>query len=240
MKNKFLIILVCAISILTSCKNKLDNDVSDGTVKVRKIFLPSAELLRSDSVKNINPLSKEIKIFTVIDGGCAICVDKLLAWKKYMKDIDTSQVGFVMLIYSEDSLFTFKELNKNYVKFSYPYFHDIKKSISLKINLIESKTANTFLLNSKNEVIVSGDPTESKKIFNQYKIEINKKIKKKKPSLVVEEEPNGTKFTISEGFIYKNQEGKTLKESEWKRMMSDNNYLPNIDTEKGIITITKK
>jgi hypothetical protein len=260
MKNQFLVIFISAFLLLISCKNETVNK----NLTSKMIFLPSVKLMRGDTNK-VNPLLKKIKIFTVIDGSCPTCVDKLIDWEKYIKKIDTAHVGFVILILSEDNFFTFDELNKNYIKFSYPYFYDIKKALSSKNNLLDYNSVNTFLLNSKNEVILTGNPIEKKEIFNQYEIEINKRIKKNnyvhieneaifksakaegikksnktQPSVVIQEGVNETIFKISEGFIYKDQNGKILSTQEADNMMSDNNYIPNIDSENGIITFKKR
>ncbi len=239
MKKIFLNLFLNVAFLLMSCKNEPKIYVLSDNWIVKKIILPTSNLMISDSTKTINPLLKKTKIFTQIDGSCPLCVDKLKGWKIFMKTIDTSKVGFVFLINSEDSLFTFKELNREYIKLSYPYFHDIKRAISSQ-NKLDYEFATTFLLNDENEVILDGDPTKNKKTLNQYNLEINKIIRKKKPTIDIEEGTNVTKFKISDGFIYKDQNGKTVSNIERDRMMSDNNYIPNIDTDSGIITFQKR
>jgi hypothetical protein len=241
MKNKIAtIIILCSVSFFTSYNAKSQNYAKIENWYGKKIILPSVKLMRSDNKKHTNPLSKKIKIVTVINGSCAACIDELKKWKTYMQTVDTTQVGFVYLIHSEDDLFTFKELNSDYIKLSYPYFYDIKKNIIKANKLNDNKTYHTFLLNSDNKVIIVGNPNKDKKIFDQYKTEINKRTPKNKPSVVVKEGVNGTTIKISNGFIYKDQNGKILSTVEGDKMMSDNNYIPNVNTDSGIITFKKR
>ncbi|WP_281299290.1 hypothetical protein [Flavobacterium limnophilum] len=211
MKNKIAtIIILCSVSFFTSYDAKSQNQAKIENWYGKKIILPSAKLMRSDNKKHTNPLSRKIKIVTVINGSCGACVIELKKWKDYMRTVDTSQVGFIYLIQSEDDLFTFKELNRDFIKLSYPYFYDIKKAITKANKLTDNMAYHTFLLNNKNEVILVGNPNKDKKIFDQYKIEINKRTPKKNPSVGVKEGVNGTTIKISNGSIYKDKNGKIL------------------------------
>jgi hypothetical protein len=240
MKNKTAIIIISVICLFASYNAKSQNHTKTENWHGKKIILPSIKLMRNESQKHSNPLSKKIKIVTIINGSCAHCIDELKIWKTYMKTIDTSQVGFVYLIQSEDDLFTFKELNRDYIKLPYPYFYDINKSITKANKLTDKKTYHTFLLNNKNEVILVGNPNKNEKLLKQYNIEINKRIVKAKPNIEIKQVENGTTFKISKEYIYKDQNGKILGPTEGGKMMSDNNYVPNIDTENGVITFVKR
>jgi hypothetical protein len=239
MKSKFLnIIMIVGFLFCYQLQSQTkDQKVS---LKGKKIILPSAVLLRIDGQKNINPLSKRIKIFTVINGSCALCIDDLKEWKTYMTTVDTSKVGFVFLVHSEDDLYTFKELNSNYIKLAYPYFHDVKKKIVIANKLMDNKDYQTFLLDNNNVVVLTGNPAKNKKTFKLYFDEINKRIPMDKPTVIIKEGVNETRFKISKGFVYKDQNGNVLQQDEGKKRMLDNAYIVKIDDDKGVITFIKK
>lgn len=239
MKNKFLNTIMI-ISFLFCYQAQAQTNNQTVNLKEKKIILPSAVLLRNYNQKNINPLSKKIKIFTVINGSCALCIDDLKEWKTYMATVDTSKVGFVFLVHSEDDLYTFKELNSNYIKLAYPYFHDVKKKVMKANKLMDNKAYQTFLLDSNDEVVLTGNPAKNIKIFKLYFDEINKRISMDKPTIIVKEGVNETKFKISKGFVYKDQNGNILQQDEGKKRMLDNAYIVKIDDISGVITFIKK
>jgi len=96
------------------------------------------------------------------------------------------------------------------------------------------------LLNNKNEIILAGNPNRNKELFKQYNSEINKRIKKNNPTVVVKEGVAGTIIKISEGFVYKDQNGNILSTADVQKIKLNHEFVPHIDTDKGIITFKKR
>lgn len=240
MKNRIIFILIITVILFPLYAAESQNLIKNENLNGKKMILPSSKLMRNEDSKDINPLVKNLKILTIINGSCPVCINELKKWKTYMKTVDTSQVGFVYLIQSDDDLFTFKQLNKEYIKLNYPYFYDVKKNISKVNNLNNTKASNTFLLDDKNKIILKGNPNMNKELFRKYNTEITKRIKKKESIVEINQGLAGSTFKIGNGFIYKDQNGKILSKTESDKLMSDNNYIPNIDTEKSVITFKKR
>ncbi|AUP78669.1 redoxin domain-containing protein [Flavivirga eckloniae] len=175
-KNIYYILIVLLFINLSCVKNKeINSEVNNWVGK--QLTLPKDSLIRNYIKKKTNPLKKKIKILTVINGDCSICYDELKAWKSYIKETDTSQVGFVFIIYTFNKLMEFNDMNNSTLKFQYPYFQDDGEKIVKENNFPDNRLLKTFLLDSENKVILIGNPTIHKSINDLYKKEIKKRIK---------------------------------------------------------------
>lgn len=56
----------------------------------------------------------------------------------------------------------------------------------------------------------------------------------------VKQEGNVTKIRIPDTMIWKDENGKVLNESEFKKMLDSRDYVPHIDTEKNTVTMKKR
>lgn len=56
----------------------------------------------------------------------------------------------------------------------------------------------------------------------------------------VKEDKNGVKIRIPDSMVWKDENGKVLSESEYKKMLDSREYFPSIDTEKKTIILKKK
>ena len=164
-------LLIC---FLYSCNENKEITKQVDYWKGRKIELPSLNLARE--LENENPLKKEIKVLTIIDGGCGICIEELKQWKIFMNKIDLRKVGFIYLCSSGDDLQYFKKIYKDSIKINYPYFEDIGRKIFKKNKFSSNKLFQTFLLDSNDKVVLIGNPNESEKMNKIYLREIEKLI----------------------------------------------------------------
>lgn len=167
----FLVLIFC----LSSCNN--NSKISERVEELvgKEIILPEEDLIRNFKSNEIqNPLNKRIKIFTVINAGCGICIEDLENWKEFMLEIDLSKIGIVYLCFSEDHLNNFERINEENLNLNYPYFEDVGKRIFSKNNFGNEKLYQTFLLDESNKVILVGDPNQHKSIKKLYLEEIKK------------------------------------------------------------------
>lgn len=58
--------------------------------------------------------------------------------------------------------------------------------------------------------------------------------------LVLKQDKNSVKIRIPDTMIWKDESGKVLSESEYKKMLDSREYYPSIDTEKKTITVKKQ
>ena len=165
------------VSLILSCNggNKINVKKELNSWYGNKISLPNDSLIRNTRGKYLNPKYKTIKILTIINGDCSVCVDELKKWKELIKRVDTSKVGFIFSVYSSDNLRGFKLLDRLEIHFDYPYFIDKNKEFIIKNKFSENKLFQTLLLNNNNEVILVGNPTTNKTIHKLYFEEISKR-----------------------------------------------------------------
>jgi len=171
----FLFFLVC-------CKESGRGNADKKTVAKwtnRSLNLPLNDSLIFNNSSNQIPHKKDIKILTLINGGCGTCVDELSDWKLFINKIDTSSVGVIFLVESFDgtiSLDDFKNTDSAYVRLNYPYYNDIDLSIFSKYDFPHEKKYQTFLLNQKNEVVLIGNPIFSEAMEDLYLKKISQLI----------------------------------------------------------------
>ena len=179
MRKLFLWIVFLIVSLLISfsCSNGNHNitweQEVDSTVKYwngRHMILPdSIESLvnklkfPTSSNENVNSL----KVVSYIDGNCGTCLLNLQFWEGFIHEVllKTSNCEFLIFVNAEDK----NDFASAAIKygFTYPWLFD-KESSFIKMNKIWDKRFQTALLNSKNEVILIGDPTNNIKLAELY------------------------------------------------------------------------
>ena len=144
----------------------------------KKITLPNDTLLRNESLVFSNPKNKKIKIITLINGNCDACIYEIKEWEKFRKKTNTSQLGIIYIVYSNDNLQFFNSLlSYSKINFSYPYFKDIYKKV-IRLNGFPLYDINfqTFLIDSSNQVIITGSPIGNETIEKLYLKEIYERL----------------------------------------------------------------
>lgn len=224
-KNKYstLIVIFCLFFACTS-KSEVEKTVKHWQGK--QFFLPNDSLMIKANRSTFTPVVKKIKIATTINASCGACINELVDWMVFMKGIDTSQVGFVFLLYSNDHLMAFEKINPVSIHFEYPYFHDKGKKVFLKNDIPESKLYQTFLLDSTNHVILVGNPIISKDLSALYQSEIKKRIilprqSTEKYGVKVVRKDNCTVFYLDEEVKWQDENGKMLNLKEAKKLKAD-------------------
>lgn len=138
--------LFFVIFTLVACKHSSEKKEAFQTWVGKKLVLPNDSSKINFSENHVDPLLKPLKILTVIDANCGCCISELNKWADYIKEVDTSKVGFVFLLHSIDNLITFEEMNQTNINFSYPVFYDKGKYIFSKNKFPDDKLYQTFYL----------------------------------------------------------------------------------------------
>lgn len=181
-KRKAKNIVFCLISVYLLFVNCKDKSGINSLVKEwhTKTFILPDNSLRVNQKNNINPLSKQIKLVTMVNADCGRCILSLQQWKVFMSSIDTNKVGFIFILFSSDNFMTFNELGDSIINFNYPYYLDFDKKIFKKNKISDKKVFQTFLLDSLNHVLLIGDPIGNNDLSNLYQEEITRIISSKK------------------------------------------------------------
>lgn len=173
-----LLIITCTVSLIVSCRN---NKMHSINMEVKhwlgkEVYLPKLSDMRTLERNSISsPLEKRVKIMTIINASCGTCIEEFKKWNDFMKTTDTTLVGYVFLLYSNDDLMTFENTNANYLQFPYPYFNDKENEVIEKNGFnIEQKDYNTFLLNKENEIVLVGNPIYNNSISDLYLKEVSR------------------------------------------------------------------
>lgn len=242
-KNNYstFIVIFC---LLFACTNKSEVEKTVKHWQGKHFFLPNDSLMIKTNRSTFTPLSKKIKIATTINASCGACITELEDWMVFMKGIDTSQVGFVFLLYSNDQLMAFEKINSASIHFTYPYFHDKGRKVFLKNDISESKLYQTFLLDSTNNVILVGNPINNKDLSAIYQSEIKKRISMPRQSseihgVKVVRKDNCTVFYIDEEVKWQDENGKMISITEAKKLTADYDCYVE-QTSATLFTIRKR
>ena len=118
---------------------------------------------------------KEFKILLYVDStGCSDCRLKLNQWKQLIAETDSlypDKVGF-LFFFQPKSL---KGMEYIFVRdrFDYPVLMDVKGEINDMNRFPTEMQYQCFLLDSNNKVLLIGNPTTNRKIWELYKAQIN-------------------------------------------------------------------
>jgi hypothetical protein len=119
--------------------------------------------------------SRDFKVLLYVDSmGCSACRLKLSKWKQYISEIDSifpkDKVSFLFFIQPNNSKTIASILRKDL--FNYPIFVDSTGMINRLNRLPEKDEYQCFLLDSKNTILLIGNPVIYIKLWELYKKEI--------------------------------------------------------------------
>ena len=238
----FHLLTLCIILCLSnSCTNRMKIEEEVQKWQGKQLIMPNNHLMMNPGKYSIDPLSKKLKIFTLVNASCGKCVEELIDWKKFMSQVDTSQVGFVFLCHSNDRLMFLRHTDSLIVKLSYPYFYDPDKKLISMNSFSENPRYQTFLLDSGNKVILIGNPIYHEQIRCLYLRELQKRYNTITAGGGVRfiNEPGRIRIQADENVIFKDEKGNILSKKEMKEKAASGKYMLDHNSNTNIITLKK-
>lgn len=224
-----------------SCSNRMKIEKEIQKWQGKQLILPNNQSMINPGKYSINPLSKKLKVLTLINANCGKCVEQLTDWKNFMSSVDTSQVGFVFLCNSDDEFMLLKHTDSLIIKMSYPYFQDTNKELTSRNSFSNDIRYQTFLLDSENKVILIGNPIYHEQILNLYLKKIQEKLNTidNGNGLRFINEPGRIRIQADENIIFKDEEGNILTQKEMKEKASSGKYMLDHNSNTNVITLKK-
>lgn len=190
MKNYCFYIIVFNALLLVSCINKknTDKEFKVQTIKQFKIQAPkhiefyNQYLSDSLHVKITLDTIKQQRIYTTINVSCASCLQKFAKWDRFHTELGelNNNVAIIPVCYSEDRFESLKYLfeNNKLARIKIPLALDVDNSfVKQNLSLWKQHGDFTVLTDSKNNVLLVGDPIGNEKDKNDFIQAIrNKKI----------------------------------------------------------------
>ena len=149
----FLILLFAFISCKDHRKEIVKNEVINhiGT----SIVLPDSLQYRTLTDSLVPVPDKPLKIVTIINGECFLCLNQFIDWKKEINTF-TSAGDVAVLFYVRTSDFESLKKPLSDIEFDYPFFIDPKCDILYLNNISEKQSMlHTFLLDKDNRLCSS-------------------------------------------------------------------------------------
>lgn len=227
--------ILFVVIVVTSCNSNAQIKSEVNYWKGKQLVLPTDKQIFNNRDKT-SPISKKIKIMSVINGGCGPCVEELQEWKKFMKGIDTTYVGFVFLVNSVDQIRDFKVKDSLSINLNYPYYYDKLNKITEKNKFSENKLYQTFLLDEKNTVVLLGKPNTSE-MYELYRSQIYKMEKKAIKGTTVSRNAGVSTTNVPGNYTFKDEKGNVLDQKKAEEMMNSHKYMPSINDRDQIITL---
>lgn len=231
-------ILLC---LFDSCRSKPQIKAVVEEWQGKELILPTSNLMKNAEKFHFNPLSKKLKILTLINASCGKCVEELVDWKKFMAQTDTSRVGFIFLCYSIDEFIGFDRMDSTTIKLSYPYFQDRDRKLIVENSFSKNILYHTFLLDEVNKVILVGNPIYHEQIRNLYLKEIQERLNTIDTGNGVRfiNEPGRIRIQTEEKIIFKDEKGNILSKKEMKEKAGSGKYMLDHNSKTNVITLRK-
>ncbi|NBA86999.1 hypothetical protein GVN16_14600 [Emticicia sp. CRIBPO] len=159
--------------IIFSCQSKKKDWVSENEELLNEII--DSEVIIPSSLKKAKIASfsntkgeKRFKIISYIDGTCVTCINNLLYWKEFNKNVilTDNDIELVLIVFTNDEDYFEKEYLIKY-GLDLPIYYDRTNDFIVKNKLFDHRIQ-TLLLGSSNECLVLGNPAISKKIEKLY------------------------------------------------------------------------
>jgi len=181
-KKSFIILTV--LFLLLACQNKKSKEIETILVEMqgKKIYFPSTlrSVLMGKDTLCPSIFEKENRIVVYFDSvGCTECQMRLRDWSRiieYSRDSLTNlSLIFVISPKKGESRKTISMLDKYDIK--HPFFIDSLNQFGKLNKLPKEHKFHTFLIDSKNRIVLVGSPIDSKNLWQLYKDYVTKRIK---------------------------------------------------------------
>lgn len=167
---KYLLLLII-IAIGTSCvdsdKQQARNLVKEWSGKEIKFPSQMDFINSSGQSVDLDFSTANHKVLVYVDSlGCTSCKLKLGQWKNLIDSLDKFQVPVLFIFQSKDT----KSIKHVMLEsdFDYPYFQDIDGTLNTLNVFSEDPRFQTFLLDSKNQIKLIGNPVNNQDIRRLY------------------------------------------------------------------------
>jgi len=179
---KYLISLLLIFIIgLNSCGSKSPKNDNNKNELLKwygkEILLPKEMEIRSNLkvIKCPDLFSEKYKIIVYVDSnGCVPCRLVLFEWRELIKETKRLKIDVAFLFYISLNNYQIfeQEVLKN--KFEYPVIYDRDDRINQLNHFPKNQQFHFFLLNSKNKVLLVGNPIGNLKLKQLYLQQISK------------------------------------------------------------------
>lgn len=160
--------IVLLVLTVGSCQNgktkELKNELERLKSKPLIINLPIEFFSITDTVYYYS--SENAKIVTYIDAQCQVCLLELGLWIDFIEDNKEANIDYLFYIHAEDMNNVTEFLED--IEFEYPVILDVQNNFFIDNKLSINKSFQTFLVDSKNKILLVGNPTQSSSIKKLY------------------------------------------------------------------------
>lgn len=183
MKKYCFYVITLNVLLLVSCVNKKKSPDNGFIIQVPKHIELYNQYLSDSLHQNITlDTSKQQKIYTTINVSCATCLKKFEKWDRFHSELGDLNNNLVIIpvCYSEDRFETLKFLfeSRKLPPIKIPLALDVDNSfVKQNLSLWKKHGDFTVLTDSKNNVLLIGDPIGNEKDKKEFIQAIrNKKI----------------------------------------------------------------
>lgn len=171
-----LVLVIVALCLLVSCKQKSDFKKHNDLWQNREIKFPdklNTKIFGRDT--SCSMLQSKYKILVYINQyECTSCKLKLPSWTKLIREADSLKYDVSFLFVCGLKNFEEIEFLQKENNFNYPFIYDSKDEINKLNNFPESFPYQTFLIDNNNRVLLLGNPVFIPHLWADYKNVMNK------------------------------------------------------------------
>ncbi len=164
--HSFFVICICFLA----CKQQ--HNLNKGITLILPKNIEIYEPLKVNESSGANAPANKLKIYTVIDVSCATCLLKFEKWEAFKNEMSISNnVKIIPVCISTDKFEMLKFLfeNKKLPNISFALMLDIdRRFLEDNKKLIDGNNDLTVLVNTDNEVLLSGNPNENEMLKSDY------------------------------------------------------------------------
>lgn len=168
---------ILSLFLLIACNNGVRQG-SEADVIKRLIGkeLTFTDNLLPETIEKETPFSfelfrrKPLKIATIINLDCGLCIESLNRWEEYVKNKD---ITFILIVGGNDFEF-FKALKNNESQTFENIFHDKNNVFEMTNKIPRESRFRTFLIDKDNKILLIGNPLFNESIDKLYEKEISK------------------------------------------------------------------
>ncbi|WP_209332923.1 hypothetical protein [Lunatimonas salinarum] len=136
--------------------------------RIKTFFLP-ANKHKVDISTGINPISKPVKLISVIDQSSETFNRELEVWHAFLRSVDLEHIGFVFLVRPIVDIDSFKKFWFVDMQMNYPFFYDQSNELFISNSITKVNSGHTMVLDQNHSVIVEGGSIVNTDRFNLYR-----------------------------------------------------------------------
>lgn len=169
-EKRISLLLLVAVMLFSACNRAKKRKLTHLVDAFYGIQIRTSDSLlivcKGSAIGTVNEYDKYKRIITYINGDCPECITKLREWDSFMNLNCKNQEVKLQIMVSSNNFYFFESACEQ-IHFIRPVVYDTNATF-ISMNNLNDEHLHTLLVDSKNRILLIGNPLNNKKLTDLY------------------------------------------------------------------------